>query len=386
MDFKGVRVLVLDGYGRQVAIILKELHKLGCITTTLNCSKLDVGYTSRYPKKKILEPSVRYDLNELKRVLDREIPSGNYDVVFPMLEGSTDVLWANKELYQKYVKYACAGEEGFVNAYDKQLTMTLCQKNGINCPITKMDDETIEEFLSKVSFPLALKPRKGSGSRGFHKVDTKEQLLSLIESGEVKVEEYVIQEFINEGETHRVSYTFIDNDGNVKTSLMAKSTRPYPLVVGTNSLFQSCQMPEIAAQSEKLLKLMNWKGYASVCFIESDEDHIPKVMEINGRISASIKMSVLCGAHVVRQLMEMAYALPVTEYSRDYREDMRLRHFQADMMWFIKSPTRFKCKPFWFSPIRTSDVVFSWSDPIPWFAYTISCFARYKGEMEKRKR
>lgn len=386
MDFKGVRVLVLDGYGRQVAIILKELHKLGCITTTLNCSKLDVGYTSRYPKKKILEPSVRYDLNELKRVLDREIPSGNYDVVFPMNEGATDVLWANKELYQKYVKYACAGEEGFVNAYDKQLTMTLCQKNGINCPVTKMDDETLEEFLSKVSFPLALKPRKGSGSRGFHKVDTKEQLFSLIESGEVKVEEYVIQEFIKEGETHRVSYTFIDNEGNVKTSLMAKSTRPYPLVVGTNSLFQSCQMPEITAQAEKLLKLMNWKGYASVCFIESDEDHIPKVMEINGRISASIKMSVLCGAHVVRQLMEMAYDMPVTEYSRDYREDMRLRHFQADMMWFVKSPTRFKCKPCWFSPIRTSDVVFSWSDPIPWFAYTISCFARYKGEMEKRKR
>ena len=386
MDFKGVRVLVLDGYGRQVAIILKELHKLGCITTTLNCSKLDVGYTSRYPKKKILEPSVRYDLNELKRVLDREIPSGNYDVVFPMNEGATDVLWANKELYQKYVKYACAGEEGFVNAYDKQLTMTLCQKNDINCPVTKMDDETLEEFLSKVSFPLALKPRKGSGSRGFHKVDTKEQLYGLIESGEVKVEEYVIQEFIKEGETHRVSYTFIDNEGNVKTSLMAKSTRPYPLVVGTNSLFQSCQMPEITAQAEKLLKLMNWKGYASVCFIESDEDHIPKVMEINGRISASIKMSVLCGAHVVRQLMEMAYDMPVTEYSRDYREDMRLRHFQADMMWFIKSPTRFKCKPCWFSPIRTSDVVFSWSDPIPWFAYTISCFARYKGEMEKRKR
>ncbi len=386
MDFKGVRVLVLDGYGRQVAIILKELHKLGCITTTLNCSKLDVGYTSRYPKKKILEPSVRYDLNELKRVLDREILSGNYDVVFPMNEGATDVLWANKELYQKYVKYACAGEEGFINAYDKQLTMTLCQKNGINCPVTKMDDETLEEFLSKVSFPLALKPRKGSGSRGFHKVDTKERLFELIESGEVKVEEYVIQEFIKEGETHRVSYTFIDNDGNVKTSLMAKSTRPYPLVVGTNSLFQSCQMPEITAQAEKLLKLMNWKGYASVCFIESDEDHIPKVMEINGRISASIKMSVLCGAHVVRQLMEMAYDMPVTEYSRDYREDMRLRHFQADMMWFVKSPTRFKCKPCWFSPIRTSDVVFSWSDPIPWFAYTISCFARYKGEMEKRKR
>ncbi len=386
MNFKGVRVLVLDGYGRQVAIILKELHALGCVTTTLNCSKLDVGYTSRYPKKKLLEPSTRYDLAELKRVLDREITSGNYDVVFPMNEGATDVLWANKDVYLQYVRYACAGEEGFINAYDKQLTMTLCQQNGINCPITKMDDETLEEFLSRVPFPLALKPRKGSGSRGFHKVDTREQLDQLIESGEVKVEEYVIQEFITAGETHRVSYTFIDAEGNVKTSLLAKSTRPYPLVIGTNSLFQSCRMPEVTAQAEKLLKAMNWKGYASVCFIESDEDHIPKVMEINGRISASIKISVMCGAHVVRQLMELAYGEEVTAYPTEYKEDLRLRHFQSDFMWFIKSKTRFKCRPRWFSPLRTKDVVFSWSDPIPWFAYTISCMKRYKGEMEKRKR
>ncbi len=386
MNFKGVRVLVLDGYGRQVAIILKELHKLGCITTTLNTTKQDVGYTSRYPARKLLEPETRYDMKALKAVLDREILSENYDVVMPMLEPATDVLWENKDVYRKYVKYACADEEGFMKAYDKQLTMTLCMKNGINCPITKMDDETMDEFLSKVSFPLALKPRKGSGSRGFHKANTREELDALISSGEVKVEEYVIQEFIDEGETHRVSYTFLDDNCDVKTSIMAKSTRPYPLVVGTNSLFQSCVMPEIAYQSEKLLKLMNWHGYASVCYIESDKDHVPKVMEINGRISASFKMSVLCGAHVVRQMLERAYGVEVTSYSTDYRDDMRLRHFQSDLMWFIKSPNRFKCKPRWWSPIRTSDVVFSWSDPIPWFSYTLGCLAKYKDEMNRRKR
>lgn len=386
MDFKGVRVLVLDGFGRQVAIILKELHAMGCITTTLNCSKLDVGYVSRYPVKKILEPQTRYDMTELKKVLDREILSGNYDVVMPMIEPSTDVLWENKDLYLPYVKFACADYEGFMKAYDKQLTMELCQKNGINCPITKMDDETMEEFLSKVKYPLALKPRKGSGSRGFYKVESVERLNELIESGAVKVEEYVIQEFISNAEVHRVSYTFIDNDGEVKTSMLAKSTRPYPLVVGTNSLFQSCNMPEIAAQAEKLLKLMNWRGYASVCFIESDDDHIPKVMEINGRISASLKISWYCGASVVRQMMERAYGVPVTSYIKDYPDNKYLRHWQASAMWFVKSPDRFKSKPFCFTPFRTTDVVFSASDPLPWFAYTLSCFARYKSEMEKRKR
>ena len=112
MDFKGVRVLVLDGYGRQCAVVLRELHRLGCEITTLNVSKLDIGYTSRYAKKKLLEPQTKNNMEELKKVLDREIFSGNYDVVFPMLEPATEVLLENSDSYAPYVKLACAGKEG----------------------------------------------------------------------------------------------------------------------------------------------------------------------------------------------------------------------------------------------------------------------------------
>ena len=73
MDFKGTRVLVLDGYGRQIATIVQQLHDLGCIITTLNTSKLDIGYTSHYPKKKLLHPETRHDMEALKKVLDKPI-------------------------------------------------------------------------------------------------------------------------------------------------------------------------------------------------------------------------------------------------------------------------------------------------------------------------
>ena len=383
MDFKGVRVLMLDGYGRQCAIILKELHDLGCVVTAVCCSKDDVAYRSRFTKDKILEPATRHDMNALEKLLDREIPSGKYDVVFPMNEPSTKLLLENSDKYRKYVKYACADKEGFVNAENKQLTMELCMKNGIPCPITKMDDESMDEFLKKVSFPLILKPRIGSGSRGIHKADNKTELDELINSGTVKVEEYVIQQFMQRGEVHRVSYTFIDNDGVTKTSILAKSSRPYPLGIGTNSLFESCWMPEVALQAEKLLKLMNWHGYASVCFIENEEDHIPRVMEINGRVSASIKTSVVCGAHVVRQNLERAYEQPVTSYMFKYPDGLVVKHSQASLMWFLKSPERFRDG---IKLRKSHDVVFSWSDPKPWFFYTIGCFKKYGDEMEKRKR
>lgn len=205
----------------------------------------------------------------------------------------------------------------------------------------------------------------------------------LINNGSVKINEYVVQKFIKNAEIHRVSYTFIDNDGETKTSMLARSSRPYPLEIGTNSLYESSVMPEVTLQAEKLLKLMNWHGYASVCFIESEEDHIPRVMEINGRISASIKLSVLCGAHVVRQTLERAFGLPVTSYMIDYPQGIRVRHIQASAMWFLKSPERFRDG---LKFHKTYDFVFSWADPRPWFSYSIGCLTKYSDEMEKRKR
>ncbi|MBE7091642.1 MAG: ATP-grasp domain-containing protein [Clostridiales bacterium] len=386
MNFKGLRVLVLDCYGRQIAVVLRELHKLGCEITTLNQSKLDIGYTSRYPHHKLFEPQTKGNMAELKKVLDREIPSGKYDVVFPMLEPATELLLENNEEYSKYIKIACADKEAFYKAYDKQLTMTICMENGINCPITKTDNETMDEFLSKVKFPLALKPRKGSGSRGFYRAENKEALMNLINSGKVVVEEYVIQEFIDEAEVHRVSYTFIDNDGNVKSSMISKSTRPYPLVVGTNSRFESVDMPEIAAQAEKLLKLMGWRGYASVCFIESEKDGIPKVMEINGRISASLKVGIEAGLPLVQQILENAIGVEVTSAPKDLQYGVRVIHTQSSILWFLKSKDRFRKEPTSNGNRKRRDVVFTLADPLPYFSYTIQCLQKYKSEMKKRER
>lgn len=386
MDLKGLKILVLDGYCRQIAVVVRELHKLGCEITTVNQSKLDIGYTSRYTNAKIVEPSTKGNIVELKKVLDREILSGKYDVVFPMTEQTTELLLRNEEEYKKYVNYACADKEGFYKAYDKQLTMTICMENGINCPLTKTDSESLNDFLAKVSFPLALKPRKGSGSRGFYRADSKEHLMSLIDSGKVVVEEYVIQEFIESAEVHRVSYTFIDHEGNVKSSMMSKSTRPYPLVIGTNSRFESVCMPDIAAQAEKLLQLMGWRGYASVCFIESEKDGVPKVMEINGRISASLKTGIEAGLPLVRQIIEFAMGEKVTMMPDELEYGVRVVHSQSSMLWFLKSKDRFRKEPTSNGNRKKRDVVFTWGDPLPYFAYSIQCLQKYKSEMKKRER
>lgn len=387
MKFKGLRVLLLDGFCRQNCILLKELHDLQCVVTTLCDSKLDVSYASKYPKKRIIDKKFKSDIAYYEKLIFDLAKTGAYDVIFPVVEESTEIISKNFDELRKYCRLICPPFDAFMKARDKQLTMKLCMENGIFCPKTKMDNESIEEYLATVNFPLALKPREGRGSVGFKKVNNKDELYKLINEKIISVEEYVIQEFIDEAEVHRVSYTFIDNDGIVKSSLISKSTRPYPLGVGTNSLFESVDMPEIAKQSENLLKIMGWRGYASVCFIENKDDGIPKVMEINGRISASFKISVIAGLHIVEQLLERALDMPVTPAPDKLKYGARVKHSQSSVLWFLKSTDRFRKEPTSTGKKHLKkDIVFSWKDPWPYVTYSIQCLKKYKKEMKKRER
>ena len=387
MDFKGIRVLILDGYGRQVATIAQQMYDLGCVITTLNCSKLDVGYTSRYPVKKLLEPQTRNNQDELKKVLDREILSGAYDVVFPMLEPSTEVLLKNEDIYKQYVRIISAPYDAFLKAYDKQETMLACMDNDIPCPITKRDDESLEEFIEKVGFPLVVKPRKGTGSIGFHCVKNREEFDKLLNQG-LKIEENVIQKYISQTDTQYISFVMLDDNHQLKSAVIGDKSRWYPVDGGATSYVRTVNRPDIVEYSVKLLKAIGWKGFAHIDLIgDPDEEGVPKVMEINGRIPASIKLDLCAKIPLMEQELQYAMGTDVDDYSKVLiPEGIGLRYFQTDFMWFFKSPNRFKAKPSWFDFSNSKDMIWSCRDPIPFFSYTISHLLSYKEDMKKRKR
>ncbi len=386
MDFRGKRVLVLDGYGRQIPSIVQQLYDLGCIITTLNCSKLDVGYTSHYPKYRIVAPETRNNNVALKSVLDREIMSGKYDVVFPMLEPSTEVLLSNANQYEKYVKIIAASYEAFERAYDKQETMRICMENGIPCPITKMDDESMDEYLSKVNFPLAIKPRKGTGSIGFRKINNINELKLLIERGDLIISEYVIQEYIPQTDSQYGAYLMLDKKHDTKSALVVDKIRWYPIDGGAGCFIKTIDRPDIIDYSKKLLEKLNWSSFGHVGFIDDPRDGLPKVMEINGRIPASIKICKYAGIDIVRQLLESAFEEDIQEHYNEIPVGLGLRYFQTDLLWFIQSPNRWKTKPAWFDNRKTKDYIFSVRDPLPFFSYTVNHILSFNEDMKKRSR
>ena len=386
MDYNGLKVLLLDGYGRQIPTLMKQLHELGCIITTVNDSKLDIGYASRYPKHRVVIKGCRENNKGLRTYIEESLRKSEFDVIFPVLERSTDLMLTLKEEGKLgNVKLICAPRDAFMKAYDKLATMRACMENGIPCPLTKLDDETLEDYLLKVQFPLACKPRKGSGSAGFYIVKNRNHLDELIHDGKIVVDDYVIQEYIPHTDYHYGVYIMFNGEGNPCYTVPVQSCRQFPVDGGPGCYIRTVNNVQLIKDSERLMSVLGWKGFGHVGFIMDPRDHTAKVMEINGRIPAGVKICNIVGYPTVKLLLDMVFGETIKRLEIKLPDNVGMRHSQADFMWFIKSPDRFRAKPTWFRFWKSYDYVFSWRDPLPYFTYTIEHILSYRKELEKRK-
>ncbi len=383
-EFKGITVLVLEGYARQSLPLIKAFKKLGCEVSALCNSKLDVAYVSRYTDHKILGICDRDKVEETTGQVRELIKSGKFDVVVPTVDFSACLLSKNKKDFSKYTKIASNDWNTYEIAGDKERTMQVCMDNNIPCPVTVINANSVEDILSfKIKFPLAMKPRIGYGAIGFSKINDEEELRTAINSLKEPIGNYVFQEYIPQTDLQYECAMFMDNNNQAKTALVFSKNRWFPITGGSSTLNITVNRPDIVESCTRLLQLINWRGAADIDLIQDPRDGTAKIMEINPRVSGSVKITFAAGTNQARQMLELAYDKKVTEY-KEYKIGQRLRCSQTDVLWFLKSPNRFKSKPSWFSLRHTADHTFSWDDPLPWFAFSIQGLKRFRNEMEKR--
>ena len=383
MNFKGKRVLVLDS-GKQALAMIRGLKEIGCIVTVLCKTRLDPCYVSNRPDKKLLIPQMaEIDDKYIKRLL-KIVKSGDFDILMPIGELTTNPITKNEALFKPYVKIACAPRETYIKAFNKQTTFDTAMKNGIPCPYTRRSDQDIEDFLAHAKFPIIIKPREGLGSIGFHKFESESEFRSWLKDDSFNVDDYVVQEFVH-FENRIGTNLFVDQKGNICSSYAVDVLRWFPIDAGAGVLIRTVDAHEVLDYAGKLLKALEWKGFANVAFMIDKNTGEPRLLEINGRIPASIKMAYMCGYNISRQMLEMIYDQDVIQYPENTNFDLYIRHLDTDIAWFLKSKDRFRTKPSWFSWKNTKEILFSWDDPKPFFANFLQKTVSYKSIMQKKK-
>lgn len=384
MDFAKIKVLLVDGGARQTLTILHGLKQIGCHVTVLCSSKADVCYNSKLPDRKILNYDAAGSYDGFEEAVIALAKTREYDVLLPVAEITTNKVTLHEKELSQYLRIACAPRKSYIQAFNKQNTFDKAIEIGIPCPYTRHSKQSIEDFINNANFPVIIKPRQGLGSIGFHKFETVNEFKEALENKTFNPDEYVIQEFV-EFENRIGTYVLADKNGDSKMSMAQDVLRWYPLDAGTAVLVKSVDAPEVIEYSKKLLKALGWKGFANCGFMIEKNTGKPKLLEINGRITANVKISWMCGFNIAKQLIEMAFDEPVSDYGNNTKFGMMTRHIQADILWFLKSPNRFSCKPSWFSWKNTCDLVYWRKDPKPFIAYTFQKIFRYKDDMAKRK-
>ena len=382
--YKGKKILLVDGSTRQVLPLMKSFHDLGCFVATYNSSRFDMGYASRYPDKKVLSYCSNYDEKKTYHSILNELKTEKYDLVIPTNDFIATILSVNKSELSTYA-YICVNNwDIFQIAIDKLKTMNVCMANNIPSPITACEENDLS-VIDKydLKFPIVVKPRISYAAIGFSVVNNMNELKSIFAAVSKKFGGALFQEFIPQTKKQYNAQLYIDRNGEMKSAIVYTKIRWYPVTGGSSTLNVTIDRPDILENCRKLLKAIDYKGYAEIEAIDDPRDNVAKLMEINPRVTGSLKICFLAGVNFSEQFLQDALDLPVTNYL-EYKKDVYLRFRHTDILWFIKSKDRFKTNPSWFRHMFVKDQIFSFNDIIPFFAYTFTGLKKFCGESKRR--
>jgi len=368
------RVLVMDGRIQSCLPVIKALHLAGHQVTIAESDPLCVGFFSRYPHRRIRHRDPRKDPEGFLTDLLRHLSTGDYDVLIPILDVTAELVSKHKELLQKYVNIPLVEYPVFLQARDKSRTMKIAQAHGLPIPKTYFPEELeIEEIAGMVDYPALIKPNFSVGARGLTKVADSQELKKLYPLVVAHYGPCTIQEFIPQTALQYKAQFFLDRAGDVKAGVVYSKIRHFPLEGGVSTLNRTVARPDIISLGTGLLRAMDWYSYADIDLITDPRDGLVKIMEVNPRITGSVKICFEAGVDFAKMLVELAMGEEV-EPVRGYQIGLYLRHPGLDLIWFWKARDRFKANPnwFWFSGKNLRYDVWSREDPGPLLGYVLA--------------
>ena len=386
-DFSQVNVFVFGGSGRQTLPVCKGLRQIGCKVITYCRSKWDAGFLTRYKTGCILyraETAAGLSFNEygLKLIHEKK-----FSLVIPLGDDAAMFLSQHKQEIGPETKVAVNDWDIQRFSADKALTMKVCMEQGIPAPMTVFG-EHLDELAEQTDFtyPVVVKPRTGIGSIGFNIIKSKEMLLDYLRFYDHANGPLLVQDYIKQGKQPQYrADLFRTRDGEFKAAMAGKVTRWYPLDGGSGVFVISIHDDEIIENCKRLLDAIGWIGYANIDMVYDEQEGRAKILEINGRTGASIKIDYISGVNISQLIVENELGYPVTDMT-EYEDGKRITCLLPDLLWFLKSPDRFSTDPSWFHRWGVKDMVFSWGDPLPGVGFLIESVKGYRNAMKKRKR
>lgn len=337
-----LQILLLGG-GLQGLSFGESLYKQGGYELSVVSDEYEIK-KSRFFKKVYSVNSSGYE-KYLKDIISKE----HYDVIVPMGDTSVKTLSRHKKRIEHdyHVKCAVVNEDTLSVVADKSKFMEFCQENNFPHPHTASISEVSLDYVAqKVGFPSLVKPDFSVGARGITRVNSIEELKSQFPIIQERYGSCTLQEYIDNPDYYYNVMMYRDSQGKCDNSVVIKIVRMYPVNAGSSSCCISVENPEIVDICKEVLDKLNWVGMADFDVLQRKDTLEYKIIEINPRVPASLRAAYISGVNFPEIIIRNALGAKL--YTYQYQSGKVLRYLGIDLLWFLKSPNRFKSSPSWF--------------------------------------
>ena len=339
---------------------------------------LCIGRFSRYPKRFFKCPNVTNEqafLDFLEALADTEGIRGW--VIYPNDDDTVSLLSRHSQRLADFYRIPLPPWEVTRRVCEKRLTYELAEGLGLAVPKTRYPATTSDLKGLDVPFPAILKPsvKEPFYSRTKKKairVDTQQELEEQFEraSSLVPGVEIMVQELIPSGTSSLYSVGSFFKDGEFLGKVVAQRIRQHPMDFGHATTYaETVDIPELEQAAARLLRAVDFYGLSEVEFMRDPRDGEYKILEINARPWGWHTLAIAAGVDLPYMLyldmtgesvhqngfaknvkwMRLATDIP-TATGEVFRGNLGLRAYLGSLV------------------ARKHLAVFSWKDPLPFFA------------------
>lgn len=380
-----MRNILVLGCGTQGLAIARDLKKAGHSVHLIG-ERHNYADDSRYVDHYVFTAS-QSSSEEYFNLVKNYIVENQIDVVIPMGDVLSEFLSKNKEKLQPLVHYQMPDYADFVRATDKNQLMALCKEKNYPHPFTINTVSDIKSIDKQtIPFPLLIKPNITCGARGMTLVHSYEELCEKLPMIQAEYGDCHLQQYVKQGGAQVEVQLYVDENKRLVNSSVIYKYRWYPEKGGSSCCAKSVRNDRIVDILYHLLLDLNWVGFADFDTIEDPDTGELLVMELNPRVPACVKCAIEAGIHWGEIITNGYLNQPQKQY--EYKEGEFLRHLGFEVLWFLKSPNRFKTKPNWFKlfgkHIHYQDMS-DRTDFRPFFRGTIRNIKKVLSHTEKQK-
>ena len=309
-------VFVTDGRSLASLAVVRSLGRRGIDvycgeTFPMNLSRFSKYVTSfqRYPSPdNNPEAFVRWIVQFTRRQ--------KIDLVLPVRDSTTLLLSKHKRKLPEQTRVYLPEGETVERLDDKAETLKIAESCEVATPRTYFPERLeVREIKEQVEYPVLVRPRGGSGSRGITYVESEAEFDGSYRS---VLEDYglpIVQEYVDKT-GYSTACILLDGEGECKASFSYERLKEYPTSGGPTVVGKSSDDPEVKRQATTLLREAGWKGAAEVEFI-LDEEGVPLLLEVNPRFWTPIELAIRSGVdfpYLIYKLSRGHDVDPVHEY------------------------------------------------------------------------